>query len=227
MLCQKCGYRLSVTAKFCPSCGTTVEDTSYSPSLPISNPPSTQNPSASLMPPPLAFPPSPTPSGSLPLTMMGSDTYFLLLNGQQSGPYTINQMKAMWQNGNINVGTNYWQAGMAGWQSLANIRHFMDAPVANNPGNQIVINQVNQQPAYHPAMMLSSKSRGTFIVLGLFFGCFGVHNFYAGYSGKGVAQLLISVFLGLFFGFGFFITWIWMLIEIIAVNTDAQGLRMS
>jgi TM2 domain-containing membrane protein YozV len=222
MLCQTCGYRLSVTAKFCPSCGTTVEDLSFSSNPPMRNPPPVQNPSASLMLQPSA-PAVPAPSSH----MMGNDTYMLLLNGQQSGPYTLNQIKAMWQNGNINVSTNYWQAGMAGWQPLANIRQFLDMPAAQSPGNQIVIQQVNQQPAYHPAMLVSPKSRGTFIVLGIFFGCFGVHNFYAGYAGRGIAQLLISVFLGLFFGFGFFITWIWMIIEVISVNTDAQGLRMA
>jgi TM2 domain-containing membrane protein YozV len=74
-------------------------------------------------------------------------------------------------------------------------------------------------------MMRSTKSRGTYIVLGLFLGCFGIHNFYAGYSGRGVAQLLITVFLG-WIVVGFFITGLWALIEIVTVSTDAQGLRM-
>lgn len=68
----------------------------------------------------------------------------------------------------------------------------------------------------------TSKSRGVFIVLGLFLGCLGIHNFYAGYNGKGVAQLLISLtFIGIF------ITAIWALVEIITVNTDASGAPMS
>jgi TM2 domain-containing membrane protein YozV len=66
----------------------------------------------------------------------------------------------------------------------------------------------------------------TFVLLGLFLGCLGIHNFYAGYSGKRVAQLLITLLLGWVFGLGIFITGIWALIEIIAVNTDAQGVRM-
>ncbi|MBI3650584.1 MAG: NINE protein [Acidobacteria bacterium] len=137
-------------------------------------------------------------------------------------------MKAMWQNGSINAGTNYWQAGMAGWQPLANIRHFLDQPAANqSAGNQIVINQVNQNQAMYSGPMWSSKSRAAYIILGLFFGCFGVHNFYAGYAGKGVAQLLITVFLGWVFGIGIFITGFWALIEVIAINTDANGLRMT
>jgi TM2 domain-containing membrane protein YozV len=157
--------------------------------------------------------------------MTGSDSYYLHLNGQQAGPYTVGQMKTMWQSGNINAGTQYWQTGMNGWQPLANIKHFLDTPAQNNPSAPIVINQVNQNVAYPMGATMSRKSRGTYIVLGLFLGCFGVHNFYAGYSGRGITQLLITVFLG-WLGIGFFITGIWAFIEIIVVNTDAQGLRM-
>lgn len=76
--------------------------------------------------------------------------------------------------------------------------------------------------ANHQVFARPSKSRGLFIVLGLFLGCLGVHNFYAGYNGKGIAQLLISLtFVGLI------VTAFWALIEIITVNTDASGMPMS
>ena len=39
----------------------------------------------------------------------------------------------------------------------------------------------------------SSKSKLTAGLLGIFLGAFGVHNFYLGYTGKAIAQLLISV----------------------------------
>jgi TM2 domain-containing membrane protein YozV len=131
-------------------------------------------------------------------------------------------MKAMWHSGTINAGTAYWQPGMTGWQSLSNIRHFLEVPLANPVGNQVIINQVGYPTTYAgPA-----KSRVTFVLLGLFLGCLGIHNFYAGYSGKGIAQLLITVCLGWVFGLGIFITAVWAFIEIIAVNTDANGVRM-
>ncbi|HXU38172.1 MAG TPA: GYF domain-containing protein [Blastocatellia bacterium] len=219
MLCQICGHVLGVTAKFCPSCGATVDD---NPRLPATLSGGDYSPNAPFHPPAVISPPS--LPGSTSISATGTDTYFLVLNGQKSGPYTVNQMRVMWQSGTINAGTHYWQDGMTGWQALANIRHFLDTPAAAQPTNQIVVNQVNQA---QPILFHSAKSRGTFIVLGLFLGCLGVHNFYAGYSGKGVAQLLITVCVGWVFGLGFFITGIWALIEIIAVNTDAQGLRMS
>ena len=48
----------------------------------------------------------------------------------------------------------------------------------------------------------------------------GVHNFYAGFIGRGVAQLLITV---LSFGLLFWISWIWAVIEIFAVDHDGKG----
>jgi TM2 domain-containing membrane protein YozV len=225
MLCRKCGYHLGVVAKFCPSCGQTVDDTQTANNLPEGNwPMPYQAPGTS---PAISAPPAPPVLAAMPASLINSDAYYLMLNGQQSGPYTVNQLKAMWQSGTVNAGTYYWQTGMGDWQPLVNIRPFLDAPAANPVASQIVVNQVNAPMPYQPVMAYSTKSRGVFIVLGFFFGCLGVHNFYAGYSGKGIAQLMITIFTGWIFGIGLFITGVWALIEIIAVNTDAHGLRMT
>ena len=62
------------------------------------------------------------------------------------------------------------------------------------------------------------------ILLALFLGVFGAHNFYLGHTGRAVAQLLITV---LTFGLGSIITGIWALIEVIMMATgslmDADG----
>lgn len=83
-------------------------------------------------------------------------------------------------------------------------------------------------PQYQPAPMVvtTTKSRGTFIVLGLFLGCLGIHNFYAGYNGKGTAQLILTLVLG-WLVIGLVITGIWALVEIITVRVDARGNPMS
>ena len=99
---------------------------------------------------------------------------------------------------------------------------------------------------------VNGKSKITAGILGIFLGCFGVHNFYLGYNGKAIAQLLItllsifllswvSAILGytgkavaqllitlLTCGFGAFISSIWGLIEGILILTgnikkDASG----
>lgn len=62
------------------------------------------------------------------------------------------------------------------------------------------------------------------IVLALFLGTLGIHNFYLGHTGRGIAQLLITV---LTFGIGALITWPWSLIELVMMATrnlnDADG----
>lgn len=214
MQCYNCSQDLAATAKFCPRCGASSTDTPYTPGASLGLESATS-------PPPLGF------SHSVQQNATGSDTYLLVINGQQGGPYTINQMKTMWQSGTINAGTAYWQVGMIQWQSLANIRHFLDTPSGNQFSNPVIVNQVGYQVAPQIQQVVTAKSRVTFVLLGLFLGCLGIHNFYAGYSGKGVAQLLITLFFGWVFGLGFFVTAIWAFIEIIAVSTDAQGVRMS
>ena len=74
--------------------------------------------------------------------------------------------------------------------------------------------------AYNPYLFVAKKSRIVYIVLALVFGEIGVHNFYAGFIGRGVAQLLITV---LSFGLLFWISWIWAVIEICAVDHDGKG----
>lgn len=80
------------------------------------------------------------------------------------------------------------------------------------------------QPA--PMVVETVKNRGVYIVLGLFFGALGIHNFYAGYYGKGAAQLIITLLLG-WIVVGLVITWIWALVEICTVKADARGNPMS
>ena len=62
-------------------------------------------------------------------------------------------------------------------------------------------------------------------LLGIFLGCFGIHNFYLGYNGKAVGQLLITV---LSCGLLSPISAIWGLVEGIciltgSINVDAEG----
>lgn len=64
------------------------------------------------------------------------------------------------------------------------------------------------------------KSRLAYILLAIFLGPLGIHNFYTGYTGKGIAQLLMSL---ISFGFLAPVVFIWNLVEICTVTKDAQG----
>jgi TM2 domain-containing membrane protein YozV len=65
------------------------------------------------------------------------------------------------------------------------------------------------------------KSRIGFILLGIFFGSLGAHNFYAGYTKRAISQLSISV-LTLFYGS--IVSWIWAIVEVCTVDRDARNI---
>ena len=69
--------------------------------------------------------------------------------------------------------------------------------------------------------LADQKSKLTAGLLGIFLGSLGIHNFYLGYTGKAIAQIVLSLC-------GFGIGGIWGLIEGImilcgSINKDAKG----
>ena len=76
-------------------------------------------------------------------------------------------------------------------------------------------------PVVDPSMQKSKLTAG---LLGIFLGGLGIHNFYLGYTGKAIAQIVLS----LCFGIGA----IWGLIEGILIlcgniNKDAKGIPLK
>lgn len=47
--------------------------------------------------------------------------YFVAVNGQQSGPFSIPQLQQLAQQGQINAQTMVWKQGMAGWDVAGNV----------------------------------------------------------------------------------------------------------
>lgn len=70
----------------------------------------------------------------------------------------------------------------------------------------------------------AAKNKMTFTLLGIFLGAVGAHNFYAGYHGRAIGQLCLSV---LTLGFGSPMSWIWAVIEVCIVNCDSEGVQFS
>ncbi|MDB5308605.1 MAG: hypothetical protein JWO38_2807 [Gemmataceae bacterium] len=85
-----------------------------------------------------------------------------------------------------------------------------------------------------------AKSRVAYILLGLFFGGLGIHNFYAGRTNPGLAQVglnlfnitmfvltpctnFVTFFIGLI---GAAALSLWIIVEVIVVAEDADGRRM-
>lgn len=100
-------------------------------------------------------------------------------------------------------------------------------PNYNNYNNANYNPNYNNNQNYNPNPQAKSKIAAG--LLGIFLGSFGVHNFYLGYTGKAIAQLLITL---LTCGFGAFISSIWGLIEGIliltgSINVDGNGIPLK
>lgn len=90
------------------------------------------------------------------------------------------------------------------------------ATVCLNCGHAIEV-----KPNVDPALQKSKLVAG---LLGILLGGLGVHNFYLGFTGKGVAQILLS--------FCFGVGYIWGLIEGIMIllgkiDKDAKGIPLK
>lgn len=89
--------------------------------------------------------------------------------------------------------------------------------------------QTNQTTQSAPNPQAKSKLAAG--LLGILLGCFGVHNFYLGYTGRAVVQLLLTL---LTCGIGVVPMQIWALIEGIfyltgktGYTTDARGIPLT
>ncbi len=76
------------------------------------------------------------------------------------------------------------------------------------------------------SIKIAISSRVAYVLLGLFLGALGVHNFYAGYVGRGIAQLLITIFL-FWLIIPLIAVIIWNIVEICTVSQDAKGVAFT
>ncbi len=126
-----------------------------------------------------------------------------MIGAQQLGPAPTSVMLGMIRSGAITASTMVWRDGLAGWIPAGVAAEFAFA--------------FTKAKSYFP----DAKSKMAAGLLGVFLGGFGVHRFYLGYVGIGIAQILVTVFTC---GLG----WIWGFIEGILILTgtidrDAEG----
>lgn len=93
----------------------------------------------------------------------------------------------------------------------------------SNCGAAVGNTNQNINTSYNPKSKIGAG------ILGILLGAFGIHNFYLGYNGKAVAQLLITV---LTCGIASVVSRIWGLVEGIMILTgnidkDANGVPLE
>lgn len=68
------------------------------------------------------------------------------------------------------------------------------------------------------------KSRVSYMILGLFFGLFGAHNFYLGCWCRGICQMLITI---LSLGMLSPVVYAWVILDICLVRADVHGFPLA
>lgn len=96
-------------------------------------------------------------------------------------------------------------------------------PQQTQPSPQVVYVPQQAYPSQPPMpqqVMVTSppKSKVAAALLAFFLGSLGIHNFYLGHTGRGLAQLLITVFT---LGYGVIVTGLWAFIEFILILTGS------
>lgn len=131
--------------------------------------------------------------------------YFIDQTGETKGPYTIRQLQSMWNAGSITGKTMYCQENDSEWRPLSMILEQLEPPVP----------AVVTQPSV--VVVTPTKSRGVYIILGLFLGSLGIHNFYAGHYRAGAGQLIITLTLGWII-IGLVLSGLWALSDVCTVT---------
>lgn len=104
---------------------------------------------------------------------------------------------------------------MADMQSMMMQQMMQQQMTQQNAMNQQMINQMKE-------MNNSDKSRLTYILIALFLGAWGIHNFYAGHTGRGIIQLILGITI-----IGCSITIPWCILDMICVKRDGDGKKMK
>lgn len=149
-------------------------------------------------------------------------TWFFLSRGQRGGPVSDADLRAMVAQGRLAITDLVWREGMQAWAPAHEALGVAMppppppayAPPAAPPG------AFGAPPAHGAAP--AQKERLAYVLLGVFLGALGIHNFFAGYTGRAVAQLLVTILLG-WLVFPLVAVWIWNLVEVVTVKQDADG----
>jgi uncharacterized RDD family membrane protein YckC len=116
--------------------------------------------------------------------------YFLSIDEQQAGPFTLEYLRTGWKDGTLKPDTLFWQEGMAEWQPLETIQPLLEK--ASSPlGSQV------QEPAPAPMIIGGFWRRvAAFLIDVILLGLVGVGSgffFFDFYMALGSSGLLIGL----------------------------------
>ena len=158
--------------------------------------------------------------------------WYYEMDGRQIGPVSEDEIETCVKAGCLSYGDMVWQKGSPVWIKLesSSLRNLLTSPPPlltsppplASPSHSTYRPHSTSPPSSH---YKTFKQRFVYVILGLFLGGFGVHNFYAGYVGRGIVQLLITLSVG-WLGGPMIAIGTWVLVEICAVTKDANGNKL-
>lgn len=80
--------------------------------------------------------------------------YYLQKDGAQTGPFTIGQLRSMWQSGSITAQSLYWFEGATEWRPLINILRLLEPPAPAAPPAAPVATPQITRARYNPRTAL-------------------------------------------------------------------------
>ena len=161
---------------------------------------------------------------------MRTNGYYIASGEAQKGPYTLDQLRSMWSQGLLTANDFYWYEGLTKWYSLHQLMATSATGIPAPAASEVqVMDRFQPQTGQPP-----QRQRIIYILFGLFFGQLGIHNFYAGYPGRGIAKIVLTFICGViagsvddFPGIVFFIIPVaWILFELFSVTKSADGRPM-
>ena len=138
----------------------------------------------------------------------------LARDGQKYGPFTIDQVNSMLAAGKAAADDLAWVENTPEWVALATVPGVLRTPPAIGAAEPPSVGED-----------VSDRQILVAFLLAFFLGMFGVHRFYVGKTGSGIAMLILTVTV-----VGALITAIWHLIDWIVILcgefTDGEGRRL-
>ena len=142
--------------------------------------------------------------------------WYYSINGQRNGPVDESTLIRMVNSSQVGPEVLVWTQGMSSWVRLSQTQLASRLRLPQSMPPDI-------RPSYPAGAMVDQKDRTAYVLLAVLLGI-GVHNLYAGYTTRGVIQLVAV------FGSCFILwipVWIWCIIEAIAVTEDGKGVRFK
>lgn len=167
--------------------------------------------------------------------------FIISMGSEQQGPYSFDDILMYEKIGEVTSQTPVRLADHDIWKKWEDIkieRAALEQRKKLFENSTHEISAALSSAAFLPSTRIVKRdgpqlSRSVYIVLALFLGMAGIHNFYAGHSARGVIQLLLTLagiglaVSGIYFGLVFMaVVTVWVLAEIVMEKEDAYGRSM-